>query len=98
MIDYFFNNEEKKEIYVSLCLENMLTNIESNTKSSNKNNTLANIQVESMLAPLSIDTLMETKQIFDYDIFNCNININNHTYYEEVEKVFKKLLVNNINK
>lgn len=98
MIDYFFNNEEKKEIYVSLCLENMLTNIESNTKNSNKNNTLANIQVESMLAPLSIDTLMETKQIFDYDIFNCNININNHTYYEEVEKVFKKLLINNINK
>lgn len=98
MIDYFFNNEEKKEIYVSLCLENMLTNIESNTKNSNKNNTLASIQVESMLAPLSIDTLMETKQIFDYDIFNCNINIKNHTYYEEVEKVFKKLLVNNINK
>ena len=26
----------------------MLTNIESNTKNSNKNNTLANIQVESM--------------------------------------------------
>lgn len=88
MIDYFFNNEEKKEIYVSLCLENMLTNIENNTKNSNKNNTLANIQVESMLAPLSIDTLMETKQIFDYDIFNCNINIKNHTYYEEVEKVY----------
>ena len=36
--------KKKKEIYVSLCLENMLTNIESNTKSSNKNNTLANIR------------------------------------------------------
>ncbi len=98
MIDYFFNDEEKKEIYVGLCLENMLTNVENNTKNSNKNNTLANIQVESMLAPLSIDTLIEAKQIFDYDIFNCNINIKNHTYYEETEKVFKKLLVNNINK
>lgn len=98
MIDYFFNDEEKKEIYVGLCLENMLTNVENNTKNSNKNNTLANIQVESMLAPLSIDALIEAKQIFDYDIFNCNINIKNHTYYEEAEKVFKKLLVNNINK
>lgn len=98
MIDYFFNDEEKKEIYVGLCLENMLTNVENNTKNSNKNNTLANIQVESMLAPLSIDALIEAKQIFDYDIFNCNINIKNHTYYEETEKVFKKLLVNNINK
>lgn len=98
MIDYFFNDEEKKEIYVGLCLENMLTNVENNTKNSNKNNTLANIQVESMLAPLSIDALIEAQQIFDYDIFNCNINIKNHTYYEETEKVFKKLLVNNINK
>lgn len=91
MIDYFFNDEEKKEIYVGLCLENMLTNVENNTKNSNKNNTLANIQVESMLAPLSIDALIEAKQIFDYDIFKCNINIKNHTYYEEAEKVFKTI-------
>ena len=98
MIDYFFDDEEKKEIYVGLCLENILINVENSTRNSNKNNTFANIQVESMLAPLSIDTLIEAKQIFDYDIFNCNINIKNHTYYEETEKVFKKLLVNNINK
>ena len=60
MLDFFFEEEERKEVYIDLYLE-------------------------SMLIPLSTDDLIEIKEKFYYDMFNCNIDI-------------KKLLVNNINK
>ena len=59
---------------------------------------LVNIQVESLLAPLSAEDLIETQERFSYDLFNYNIDCTKNIYYQETEKVFKKLLINNVNK
>jgi hypothetical protein len=100
MLDSFLNDAEKKEVYINICLENMLLNIENDKIIGNKKlySPLINIQVESLLAPLSAEDLIETQERFSYDLFNYNIDCTKNIYYQETEKVFKKLLINNVNK
>lgn len=92
--------QKKKEVYINICLENMLLNIENDKIIGNKKlySPLINIQVESLLAPLSAEDLIETQERFSYDLFNYNIDCTKNIYYQETEKVFKKLLINNVNK
>lgn len=100
MLDSFLNDAEKSEVYINICLENMLLNIENDKIIGNKKlySPLINIQVESLLAPLSAEDLIETQERFSYDLFNYNIDCTKNIYYQETEKVFKKLLINNVNK
>lgn len=88
-------NKEEVEIYTTFCLENMLLNL-GNAK--NNNSVYTSIQLESLLVPMSLKRLEETREIFNYDIYNIGYEDQNNSYCREAQKTFKKLLVNNINK
>ena len=103
MMDDFINKEEQKGVYTSLCIENILANIENGDVIDNGEIALANsdyadIQVESLLAPLSIMDLVGVRERLNYEFYNSENDLENGVYYEETEKTLKKLLVNNVNK
>lgn len=103
MIDDFINKEEQNGVYTSLCIENILANIENGDVIDNGEITLvksdyADIQIESLLAPLSMMDLVGVRERLNYEFYNSDNDLENGVYYEETEKTLKKLLVDSVNK
>ncbi len=103
MIDDFLNIDEQNSVYISLCLENIMSNIENGNvigdeKIAIAKGNYASIQIESLLSPLSIMNLVGVRERLNYEFYNCNTYLDTNIYYEETEKVLKKLLINNVNK
>lgn len=103
MIDDFLNINEQEGVYISLCLENIIANIENeevveNEKIKNVRRNYTNIQVESLLTPLPVMSLVGLEERLNYEFYNSNACLDGNIYCEETEKVLKKLLINNVNK
>ena len=47
---------------------------------------------------MSLKKLEETRELFNYDIYNIGFDDQDNSYCKEAQKTFKKLSINNINK
>lgn len=102
MVGDFINKAKQDGVYISLCMENILANIENGDvicsgKKALAKSTYADIQLESLLSPLPIMDLVNVREQLNYEFYINNNNLENGIYYKETEKTLKKLLINNIN-
>ena len=91
MVDDFINKEEQDGVYISLCMENILANIENgdvidNGKKTLAKSTYADIKLESLLSPLPIMALLNVSEQLNYEFYINNNNLENGIYYKETEK------------
>ncbi len=103
MVDDFLGSDIQASMYHGFLLDSMITNIINGNIIDSKEkvlfeNTYANVQVESLLTPLSTTGLVELGDELKFELSSFNIDFENSTYYKETQKVFQKTLVNNVNK
>lgn len=103
MVDDFFGSVIQASMYHGFLLDSMITNIINGNIIDSKEkvlfeNTYANIQVESLLTPLSTTGLVELGDELKFELSSFNIDFESSTYYKETQKIFQKTLVNNVNK
>lgn len=103
MLDNFLDSDTQTSVYHGFSLDSMIINITNGNILDSKGkvpfkNTYANVQVESLLAPLSTTELAKLGDELEFELSSFNIDFESSTYYKETQKVFQKTLVNNINK